>query len=81
MNVLVGFFKNKDGFIKRSSCMTTIEINALTVAVIFIRSSKKGHLYRHETVSHLVNWTRTLERPFQLLRNKWQGTFSIFFEI
>lgn len=59
-----GFLKNKDAFIKISSFMTTIEINALRVAVIFIRSSEKGHLYRHEIVSHLVNWTRTLERPF-----------------
>lgn len=81
MNMLVGFLQNKDGFIESSSFMTTIEINALRVAVTFIRSSEKGYLYRHETVSYLVNWTRALERPFQVLRNKWQGTFPIFFEI
>lgn len=81
MNVLVSFLKNKGGFIKSSSFTTTVEINALRVAVIFIRSSEKRHLYRHETVSYPVNWTRTLERPFQVLRNKWQGTFPIFFEI
>lgn len=81
MNMLVGFLQNEDSFIESSSFMTIIEINALRVAVTFFRSSGKGHLYRHKTVIHLVNWTRTLERPFQVLRNKWQGTFPIFFEI
>lgn len=61
--------------------MTTIELNTFTGAIIFTRSSKKGHLYSHELDSQLAKQTRTLERPFQVLRNKWQGFFSISFEI
>lgn len=57
--------------------MMTIEINMFIVAIIFTRSSNKGHLYRYEIVSQLAHWTRTLDRPFQVLRNKWQGIFSI----
>lgn len=61
--------------------MITIEINMFIVAIIFIRSSNKGHLYRYEIVSQLAHWSRTLERPFQVLRNKWEGIFSISFEM